>query len=676
MLSERRPLAQEWFTASELAEMGLPGVPRTPRAVRMTAERLAWRERMTSAGLPAARERAARGGGWEYHYSLLPMDAVRRVVTRFRATGPDELAADAPDDLPVAGTDAPAWAALERRPAKHRETAQARALILDEVAALIDGGWNVQEAVVFTAERHGVGKSSVFGWRARVDGYARAQWFPVLAPKWAGGGRAADCTPAAWDWLVADYLRLGEPSFDACFRRLERAAAEHGWQLPAARTLRRRIEREFGTRTRILAREGKKALRDRLPTQRRSVADVPVMGCIVADGHKWDVFVDFPGVAKPQRPVTLVMSDLRTRKILAWRTGETEHAGLVRLCLGDVVEHWGIPEAVLFDNGRAFASKWITGQAPHRKRFKIRHEEPQGLCVALGIQIHWAMPYSGRSKPIERSFRDLTDEVSRNTAFDGAYTGRSPMHKPENYGSRSIPLADFEAVLAREIAHWNARVGRRTEIAAGRSFDEAFAADYDAATVAQASAGQRQYWLLAGDDVTVQRRTGEIHLYGNVYGADRLLEWAGRKVTVRFDPANLHLPLRVYDRVSGELIDVATCIEKTGFFNSDKARDAARHIREMERAEGQKLAAGRRLTAAQAAGMLPDGVPADVAAEAVDRSRRVVRAAFGRSRGGAQAAAVQQDQEDVEAVVVDFWDRHERGLKRVAAAEDEEGGAA
>uniref|UniRef100_UPI0039800C3B transposase domain-containing protein n=1 Tax=Salmonella sp. s54836 TaxID=3159673 RepID=UPI0039800C3B len=89
----------------------------------------------------------------------------------------------------------------------------------------------------------------------------------------------------------------------------------------------------------------------------------------------------------------------------------------------DVVERYGIPHHAWLDNGRGFASKLLTGGVANRYRFKVREEDPTGILVALGVQIHWATPYHGQAKPIERAFRDLCDRVAKHPAFAGAYTG-------------------------------------------------------------------------------------------------------------------------------------------------------------------------------------------------------------------------------------------------------------
>ena len=50
---------------------------------------------------------------------------------------------------------------------------------------------------------------------------------------------------------------------------------------------------------------------------------------------------------------------------------------------------YGIPELITLDNGRAFASKWITGGARSRYRYRVRDEDPQGLLTTLGIELQF-----------------------------------------------------------------------------------------------------------------------------------------------------------------------------------------------------------------------------------------------------------------------------------------------
>ncbi|QRY97116.1 DDE-type integrase/transposase/recombinase [Sphingomonas paucimobilis] len=157
------------------------------------------------------------------------------------------------------------------------------------------------------------------------------------------------------------------------------------------------------------------------------------MEAVNIDGHKFDVFCRWPD-GRIGRPMMVTIQDIYSRKILAWRVDESESALSTRLVFADLFTTWGIPKACLMDNGRAFASKTITGGAKTRFRFKIKDEEPTGVLTALGIAIHWATPYRGQSKPIERAFRDLCDTIAKHPALAGAYTGNKPDAKPRITG--------------------------------------------------------------------------------------------------------------------------------------------------------------------------------------------------------------------------------------------------
>ena len=60
----------------------------------------------------------------------------------------------------------------------------------------------------------------------------------------------------------------------------------------------------------------------------------------------------------------------------------------------------------IVDNGRGFASKWMTGGSEWRFRGKVTAEEQTGVFRTLGTEVHFALPRHGQSKPIERLFRD------------------------------------------------------------------------------------------------------------------------------------------------------------------------------------------------------------------------------------------------------------------------------
>lgn len=554
---------QLWFTIAELTAARIPSL--SARQLKRLAPQ--WRASQPD----KVRKRAGRGGGFEFHISLLPAAAQARMSRR-----PDPADATAParksanDDRSRA-----LWARYESLSKKQKDECARRLKALKRVEALSQAGLTDSAAVAVAAGEEKIAAGTVWRWLAMVKSERRGDWLAALAPAYRATKTFSPCDERAWNALLTDYLRSEKPGFSACYRRMKKAAAKEGWSpIPSERALRRRLDAEAPRAARVVAREGRDAAKALYPAQRRSRAGLHAMSAVNFDGHKFDVFVRFED-GRIGRPFLIAIQDVYSGKILSWRYAESENRIAVRLAIGDMVERFGIPDAAYLDNGRAFASKWITGGAANRFRFKIRDEDPNGLLVSLGVDIHWTTPYAGQSKPIERAFRDLCEDVAKHPFCAGAYTGNRPDAKPENYGDRAIPFEEFKAFANEQIADHNAREGRRTETAAGRSFDHAFAKSMESAIVRWASPAQRRLWLLAAERVTARKPSGEIHLFNNRYWSPALNEWTGKKVTVRFDPDNLAAPALVYGP-DDALIAEAQCIDDAGFASAEDAKSHAK----------------------------------------------------------------------------------------------------
>lgn len=588
-----------WFTASELEELGLPGLPGDKRSINRRAEAERWATRLGPDRQLLVRKRKGRGGGVEFHCSLLPGEArielARRGIIRTR---PVEAAS---------GQDT-AWAWFDKQSAKVKAEAQRRLDIVGAIELLCEAGSTRSAAVATAADHHGVGQSTLWNWLRAIEGIPRTDWLVALAPRRQGGGAEAEIHPDLWQAFVSDYLRDSRPTLTSCYRRTARMAQSRKIPMASERTFRRRLEREYPAAVLTLKREGEEALRRSIPAQRRSVADLRALECVNIDGHKFDVFVKTPD-GRVIRPIMVTIQDIYSRKMLAWRIGGEESAIQARLTFADLFRNFGIPAACVLDNGRAFASKWISGGAKTRFRFKVRPEDPTGLLTSLGIKIHWAMPYRGQSKPIERGFRDLCDSIAKHPACDGAYTGNNPMAKPESYGSKAVEWDRFLALVDEEIAAHNAQTGRRTETAGGRSFDDAFFESYAASTIGKATPEQLRMALLAADQKLINRQTGEIELHGNRYWHPELSSRRGERVTVRFDPDALHSEVHVYD-LEGRYITAADLIADTGFHDASGAKEAAKRVAEFRKATKAQANAAALLSPDQLADLQAGVAPA------------------------------------------------------------------
>lgn len=528
---------KEWFTAAELAAATLPGLPSTKRRVQTFLDKLT----PTSV---TRRPRSGYGGGYEYHYSLLPGTA--RAKLAFMVTEPEPEKNDVSKLL---------WRRFEALSNEHKALCKKRLEVIQRVEAMVEAGLPKKKAVETATQYTCTGKSAYYEWWAMVKDHPKQDWLAALAPAFSAKANGvekeiAPCHSEAWAFFKSDFLRPEGPKFSACYRRMVKAAKSEGWSpIPSERSLRRRIEREVPKAVQVMSREGREKAKRMFPAQERSVAHLHAMEAVNADGHRLDLFVKVPWAEKPTRMYLIGTQDLYSRKVLSWRLAEAETWDAIRACFGDMVEDFGIPERIYLDNGRAFASKMISGGAKTRYRYKIDADEVSGLLVTLGIEPRFVTPYHGQAKPIERAWRDLAEEISKHPAMSGCYTGNKPDAKPENYMDKAVPLDVLEHHAAEMIAEHNARTGRRTETAKGKSFDQVFAESMaaPATIVRQATEAQRTIWLLSATGLKARQPDGSIHFMGSRYWSIELNQWIGKKLMVRFDPDNLKKPVKVYE---------------------------------------------------------------------------------------------------------------------------------
>lgn len=657
---------KEWWTPAELAELGLPDLPSSREEIARLATNGGWRDparEYPTSGAGLWRKRAGKGGGYEYRMDVLPVRARAQLALRQRRAL-DAKADKTPKTEERNATQLWRWfeGLTEARQAKGYDRQKVLLAVRDATVA----GMRRDDAVHLVAAQAGVRARTIYNWLALVAGVAVAHWPAHLAPQHAGRQATAAYDDAAWEFFRDAYLRQSQPSAAKCYRDLEAVARERGWTLPSRKTLERRLATVPATQ-RVLRREGKEALKKLFPAQRRDRTMFHALQAVNSDGHEWDVRVEWPD-GYIGRPIMVGFQDLYSDKILSFRVDKTEHWDLVRLAFCDLVETWGVPEKVWLDNGRAFASKGITGGQKSRYRFKVKADDPEGIMTALGCEVHWTKPYSGQSKPIERAWKDLAANIARDIRFEGAWTGNTIANKPENYGSRAIPLETFLAVVAEGIAEHNARTGRRTRVCGGRlSFDEAFEESYAQSLITKPTEAQLRKLLLTSEAVTARRPDGAVFLAENRYWAEFLTEYVGRKLMLRFDPQALHAGVHVY-RLDGAYLGAAACVDDTGFADTSAGRAHERIRRAFLKHTREAARLQQRFSLDEMARMLPKVEPAAPAAP------KVVRPLFGRT-ATAGNAALKLDH-DQEAVLADFGEAVRRmpGVAHIFAPK-KEGGA-
>ncbi|MDA0148823.1 transposase domain-containing protein [Vibrio sp. LaRot3] len=604
---------KQWFSATELVDLQIVGVPTTPEGIRFKAKSEQW----------IYQTRSGQGGGKEYHIDSLPESVRAAIILKqgyIEANG--KYFPVAPEQNELSYCRDALWTKWDNATESQRQRASKKAMLANAVRRLIKSGIAAQSAFVMVANEYQSSEGSVRRTYYAAKHYEVSDWAPALLPKHRSRREYLDAefTQEAWDYFLADYLRPEQPTKAACYLRLLEAAKAHGWEVPSESSLNRKIERELTKVEIVLARKGERAASELYPAQERSVLGLHAMEWINGDGYQHNVFVRWHN-GEILRPKTWVWQDIYSRKVLGYYCDISENSDSIRLALMQVIERYGIPHHATIDNTRAAANKWLTGGVPNRYRFKVKEDDPKGILPMLGIDTHWTQVLfgtgHGQAKPVERAFSHggLGELVDKHPLLAGAYTGANPMDKPGNYNAANAVSVDvFLKALETGINQFNARPNRRTEVCNGMmSFDEAFANSYAQQQIKKATKEQLRLLMLMAEVSRVQsdgtfflESGGSIKQRKNRYYNVKLAEktFKKNKLVVRFDPQQLHDSVYCYT-LDGRFICEAECIEKVAFNDKSAAREQDRNRKQFVKANKQALAAKKRMGINEAAARLP-----------------------------------------------------------------------
>lgn len=646
-----------FVTVNEL--VGVPGLPTTLQGLRYSLNKCADNS-------PELVRKRAGSKAFEYHISVLPPEVRAELLASKGLIETSSGIIDLPARRKVT-TDVvenferqQLWQHWEGATHEQRSRAEARARAVALVAELVESGLSLRLAMKTAAHKLLMSEGSLRNLYYRVQNRSRDVWAPVLLDRRlrekCKTSREAPISEEAWQFFLGDYLRPEEPCFTKSYELLVIAATEYGWEIPSERTLRRRVEREIDARVLVATRKGDNALARMFPSQQRTVAQLHAMEWINGDGYQHNVFVRWYN-GEVIRPKTWVWQDVHSRKIIGWRTDVSENSDSIRLSLMDAIATFGKPEHVTIDNTRAAANKWLSGGVPNRYRFKVKPDDPMGILPMLGIQVHWTSVIGGKgwgqAKPIERAFGvgGLGDYIDKHPSLTGAYTGPNTQNKPDNYGDRVADVETFIAAISEGIAMYNARVKRDTEMCRGElSFDQAFERSYSNAIITRLSDEQIRQLMLPAEAVTV-KVTGEFFLesggtlYGrkNSYWHPSLANIRQRKITVRFDPRNLHSEVACYD-LDGRFLCMAECRSAVAFGDTEKGREHSRQRKQMMTHTKRAARAQRRMSAIEVNDLLPKVAPPE------PPQRHVVERVFTDGNALKKAMEIQEEQNENDVI--------------------------
>jgi transposase InsO family protein len=549
------------------------GIPRT--TIMRRAQQEAWPSRLVRCNGGLRRECLVVGLPDDIRTALTPDDPESQAAVS---------ACDSGAALPEPRRRRPAYATFASAPERYRNIATHRAELLHAWQRRTAEMAVPLEAAVNPA--WGVPVRTLWRWKDRYAAFG----IDGLLPRW--GGPETMIPEELWLAFLGVYLDLNQPSVQLAYERALIIYAEaHAGDVtdaPSVTAFHRRVRR-LPRATLILQREGRKAYYDKAePYLLPDRSALRANDQWVFDHHLLDFYCrDENG--KPCRLWVTFALDVASRFVAGWQVCAKPSTDSILATLASGVRKYGAPWQGWMDNGKDFSSKEVSGGG--RRQFgKPRLEEGkvQPMTEALGIEVHFSLPYNARAKRVERSFKTLANRFSREWK---SYCGNSPTNRPETaayYWAHPSECPSIHDVISR-LAEWIDWYHKRVHAGRGmkrRTPEQVFALGQDAARRVDSSA--LSVMALRQARPQTVKRNG-VSLFGDLwYWNAELHTHLGETVIVRYDSADLSR-VHVFD-VDGRQIATVERSELDGVTRADV---------------GKALATQRRARKAAAASLAP-----------------------------------------------------------------------
>ena len=260
-------------------------------------------------------------------------------------------------------------------------------------------------------------------WLAVYEQYGLAGLAPQYARRRGGAGASFD--EKAKEIIRSLYLDLRKPSAASVTRDL----AQFGYNLKYT-TVTRYIK-EIPNSVKVFYREGQKAYHDKFdPYIERDYTLFKAMEWGCADHHIFDFVITHEG--RIFRPWVTLFMDMRSRTITGWWIDVVPNTLTIMRALAMSVDKYGLFKNMLVDNGKDFRSEWFAGSEWKQRRTRPEQETlelVEGVLQDCKTNVHFATPYRGQSKPVERFFLTVCEMFSKTQDF---YVGSNTVDAPED----------------------------------------------------------------------------------------------------------------------------------------------------------------------------------------------------------------------------------------------------
>jgi len=480
-------MTQAFYSAQELAAMKLPDMPKSDRAIQIKAQREGWlvKDRwnrwtasMDRNGIPLARKRQGKGGGWEYHYVLLPRAAynhfINEIVHKEVTTGSVSKA------VQVAFKETPD--ALDQLTQWQVDVMEARCSILRWVEEQSYRG-SKEYAIDRLLEMQSFNRLPPYlkdliiqanAKSGKLSGKAKAtvskrtikNWFALknkqgvrgLAPELS---RTTDFSIPDWAWdLLELYRQPNKPSLLSCVEQLPEFLPPH-IKAPTYDQARLFIKK-LSPIAKNKGRMGPQALKSMKAFTRRDVSELWPTAVYSADGHTFKATVEHPFNGQPFKPEITAVIDIYSRYVVGWSVSLSEESlGVLEALSGSIIEkedgrYRGLPAIWYTDNGSGF-------------RADIFETEATGFYDRWGITPKNSIAYNSQARGvIERLNRTLWTPLAKTLpTYAGKDADKEAMREikritdKELRAKRKAPFeltwAEFRQCVQEQIDAYNAK---------------------------------------------------------------------------------------------------------------------------------------------------------------------------------------------------------------------------
>lgn len=566
MTAMSRPLAQEWFTATELADMCLRDLPSTRKGMTEYADRNGW-----NANPFYSRQRSGRGGGMEYHLSLIPTLAWADYHQRTMTVGAVEPVRPQPV-LPTPETD------------RARRAQAARVAILtacDIYAAGINlgkqGGYRSFEFAYNTGSVH------VDDWvRKEVPRVSARTLFRWLADAREGKGLGVDrglarkgkgILETANDGKAKAFI-LGliahQPGIKA--ERIQTLLSDElGGSLiaadgtvrpiPPVRTIQNQVKIWRTTEAVALAK-----LSD--PDRYRSTmapSGVGTLRHITAPNQLW--MIDSSPLdafdVEVSRPTVYVCIDVGPRRMIIY-VSTTPRAAAVAMLLRKAMLAWGVPKEIKTDNGSDFAA-----------------EDTKRLAAALEIELKYSDAYSPEQKGhVERAIKTMQHSFAELLPGYAGHnvTERKRLEDRKNFAQRlgletaqlfgvRYTIADIQKAADR----WIEVAYEQTPHSSLKGMTPAEAARQPGVVIRTVDERALDVLLMPVAKGGGYRKVTKFGVQIGEAHYQTIKAFPGDRVFVRLDPNDLGV-VYLFDESTGAYVELAVCPELRGIDPAEYTR--------------------------------------------------------------------------------------------------------